>query len=326
MPALAGFTLLLGLTPPLAHAAYAAWVRRRFPMAGARTGTRGARLHVVRQGQGPVVALVHGANGTWQDFPPELIDDLASDHTVLAIDRPGHGWSEAPSGPLGLAENAAALIALLRSEDARDVTLVGHSYGAAVALRAAVEAPELIAHVVAVAPCTALDPRNARYANAPIAGGSWGRLLFEYVSLGLYPFAGPLRADAWYPDAPPPGLGPSRAFAYVPSQMHASARNFRTLARDLHWLAERLSRYRGALTVLAGADDRVTPPARHVDWLRHAVPNAHIEVLPEVGHWLVRLRHDRVAAAVRAHSGARHGNGAGAWPGQGAHARHVVRR
>ena len=89
--------------------------------------------------------------------------------------------------------------------------------------------------------------------------------------------------------------------------MHASARNFRTLARDLHWLAERLSRYRGALTVLAAADDRVTPPARHVDWLRHAMPNAHIEVLPDVGHWLLRLRHERVADAVREHSGTRSG-------------------
>ena len=303
MPAFAGLTLLFGLAPPLTHAAYAAWVRRRFPMAGERTAHLGARLHFLRAGQGPTVALVHGANGTWQDFPPELIADLARDHTVLALDRPGHGWSEAPAGPLGLAENAAALLALLRSQGAHDVTLVGHSYGATVALRAAVEAPELVRHVVAVTPCTALDPRNARYANAPLVGGRAGRLLFEYLSLGLYPFAAPLRADAWHPDPPPPGLGPSRAFAYVPSQMHASARNFRSLAADLRWLAARLSLYPGQVSVLAGADDRVTPPARHVDWLRQAMPAAHIDVLPGVGHWLVRLRPERVAAAVRAHSG-----------------------
>jgi len=306
MPAIiATLAVTLGAAPPLLHSAYAAWVRRRFPAVGEFAAHKGNRLHHVRAGSGPPVALVHGANGTWNDFPPELIADLARDHAVLAMDRPGHGWSEAPlTGPLGLAENAWALLALLRLQPARGATLVGHSYGAAVALRAAIEAPDLVSHVVAVAPCTTLDPRNTRYARAPLVGLSVGRLLFEYVSLGLYPFAGPLRADAWHPESPPPGFGASRAFAYVPSQMHASARNFRSLGPDLAWVTERLSRFRGRFTVLAGADDRVTPPARHVEWLRKAMPNAHIEVLPSMGHWLVRLRYDRVAAAVREHSGA----------------------
>ncbi len=303
--AMSTLALILGTTPPLAHAAYAAWVRRRYPAVGEFVMHGGERLHHVCAGSGPHVALVHGANGTWNDFPPELITDLARDHTVLAMDRPGHGWSGAPlTGPLGLAENAAALVELLRQQDAHGATLVGHSYGAAVALRAAIEAPERVSHVVAVAPCTTLDPRNARYARAPIVGLSVGRLLFEYVTLGLYPFAAPMRADAWHPETPPPGFGASRAFAYVPSQMHASARNFRSLGTDLRWLAQHLSRYRGQFTVLAGADDRVTPPARHVDWLRHAMPHAHIEVIPSVGHWLVRLQPERVAAAVRARSGA----------------------
>ena len=305
MPAIVStLALTLGAAPPLLHSAYAAWVRRRFPAVGEFTLQRGSRLHHVRAGSGPTVALVHGANGTWNDFPPELIADLARDHTVLAIDRPGHGWSEAPrSGPLGLAENAWSLLGLLRAQQSRQTILVGHSYGAAVALRAALEAPDLISHVVAVAPCTMLDPRNTRYARAPLVGMGIGRVLFEYFSLGLYPFAAPLRADAWHPEPPPPGFGASRAFAYVPSQMHASARNFRSLEADLIWVTERLSRFRGRLSVLAGAEDRVTPPWRHVDWLRHAVPGASIEVVPDVGHWLVRLRHERVAAAVRAHPG-----------------------
>src|SRR6476661_10373329 len=148
---------------PLAHVAYTRWVRRRFPLAGSAIVHNGARLHYLSRGLGPVVVLVHGANGTWNDFSPELIAELARDHTVLAVDRPGHGWSESHGGPLGMHENAAAVLALLRLEHMSAVTLVGHSYGAAVALRAALEAPELVSHVVAVAPCTAVDHRNARY-------------------------------------------------------------------------------------------------------------------------------------------------------------------
>ena len=284
---------------PFAHAAYAAWVRRRFPLAGERLEVSGARLHYTKAGAGPVVALIHGANGTSHDFPPEFVRELARDHTVLALDRPGHGWSEAPDGPLGLAENAQALCALLRAQGARDTTLVGHSYGAAVALRAAIEAPELVAHVVAVTPCTAIDARNARYATAPIVGDPAGRWLFYFLSLPLFPFGLPLRAQAWHPERPPRGFSASRAFAYVPSQMHASARNFRTLHADMAWLSRNLGSLRARLTVLAGEMDLVTPPDRHVAWISPAFPNASVEVLPRMGHWLHRLRPEVVAAAVR---------------------------
>jgi pimeloyl-ACP methyl ester carboxylesterase len=296
---------LLGLAAlPVAHAAYAAWVRRRFPRAGEHLDFGGARLHFTRQGEGPLAVLVHGANGTTHDFPPELVRDLARDHTVLAFDRPGHGWSEAPDGPLGLAENAAALRALLAAHGARHATIVGHSYGAAVALRAAIEAPEMVGHVVAVTPCTAIDARNGRYARAPIVGDPPGRLLFQFISLPLLPLGLPLRADAWHPERPPRGWSASRAFAYVPSQMHASARNFRTLHADMAWLGQHVGTLRARLTVLAGAMDRVTPPERHVSWLSPACPEATVEVLPRMGHWLVRLRPEVVTAAVRRHSSA----------------------
>ncbi len=299
LPSLVGVALL-----PVAHAAYAAWVRRRFPLAGDRIELGGSRLHFTRTGEGPAVVLVHGANGTWQDFSSELICDLARDHTVLALDRPGHGWSEAPAGPLGLAENAAALTALLRARGLERVTLVGHSYGAAVALRAALDSPELVSHVVAVAPCTTIDPRNSRYASAPLVGEPAGRVLFQFIALSLLPFGLPLRAQAWHPERPPRGWSASRAFAYVPSQLHASARNFRTLAADMAWLERSLPSLAARLTVLAGEMDQVTPPARHVDWLSPALPTARVEVLPRVGHWLLRLRPEIVAAAVRRHSGA----------------------
>ena len=295
---LSSILVAVGLLP-FVHAAYSAWVRQRFPLVGQLFVHQGAQLHFTRCGSGPLVVLVHGANGTWNDFAPELIAELARDHTVVTLDRPGHGWSGAQPGPLGLAENAAALVALLRLQRATAATLVGHSYGAAVALRAALDAPALVGHVVAVTPCTTLDHRNSRYATAPIVGEPLGLALLQFVSLALIPFGLPLRAQAWHPARAPRGWSASRAFAYVPRQMHASARNFRELREDMAWLEEHLPQLSARLTVLAGAADQVTPPAQHVDWLLHVVPEAHIEVLPSVGHWLPRLRPDLVAGAVR---------------------------
>ena len=295
--------LALAVAIPLIHVAYAAWVRRRHPLVGDVLMHDHRRLHFTRCGSGPAVVMVHGANGTWNDFPPELISDLAKDHTVIAMDRPGHGWSEAPRGPLGLPENAAAVLAIVRAHRLAPATIVGHSYGAAIALRAALDAPDLVSHVVAVCPCTVLDKRNARYVAAPFVGDPIGRAVFQCLSLALLPFALPLRAQAWHPAPAPAGWGASRAFAYVPSQMHASARNFKCLHTDLAWLEGRLPRLEARLTVLAGGSDLVTPPAQHVFWLRRPVPAARMDVVTMVGHWLPRLRPDLIAAAVREHSG-----------------------
>lgn len=295
---LAGVLFALALLP-LAHVLYARWVRRRYPMAGDVVVLDGVPLHYTRCGEGPAVVLVHGANGTWNDFPAELIAELAQTHTVLAIDRPGHGWSHAGAGRLGLAENVVALGTLLRLLKLEDVTLIGHSYGAAIAMGIAIESPELVRHVIAVTPCTVIDRRNARYATAPIVGTPAGLVLFHFVSLLLMPFASPLRADAWHPERAPRAWTASRLFAYVPSQMHASARNFRALYTDMRWLEANLPRLLARLTVLAGESDRVTPPARHVEWLRRAVPAADISILRGVGHWLPRVRPGAIVEAVR---------------------------
>ena len=91
----------------------------------------------------------------------------------------------------------------------------------------------------------------------------------------------------------------SRLFAYTPSQMHASARNFRALPADMAWLEQRISSLGGRLTVLAGGSDRVTPPSRHVDWLAKVVPSATLRTLPGVGHWLPIRRPEVVIEAVR---------------------------
>jgi pimeloyl-ACP methyl ester carboxylesterase len=284
---------------PLVHAVYVSCVRWLHPARGERFAHGGVRTHYTKTGTGPAVVLVHGANGTSNDFPPELIDDLARDHTVIAVDRPGHGWSEAPRGPLGLEQNAAAVLALVRELGVAPATLVGHSYGAAVVLRAALDAPDDVRLVVAVCPCTALDKRNSRYGSVPLMSGPLGAALLRFFALPMVPFGWAMRADAWYPAPAPRGWGASRVFAYIPSQMHTAVRNFHELQSDVAWLEDHLPGLKVPFTVVAGAQDLVTPTNLHVDWLKRAVPAARVQIVPRVGHWLPRLMPEFVSAAVR---------------------------
>ena len=290
----------LALLAVLAHVAYAAFVRRRFPPPGSRVAFGGGELRVLERGRGPAVLLVHGMNGTAHDFPDELIGDLARDHTVLAMNRPGHGGSPRGEGALDLDLNARAALAVIASRGGRAV-VVGHSYGGAVALRAAELSPGRVAGLVLVTPCTVVDERNRRHAELPVPPGFARRLALWVgtVPVGLA-FTRRTRREAWHPAPPPAGFPFSRAWALVPAQLEAALENFHTLPWDLATLAAELPRLGTPLVVLAGEDDVITPWRAHAAWLPNAVPGARLEVLPGTGHWLMRQRPDAVAAAVRA--------------------------
>ena len=108
-------------------------------------------LSVLRSGDttGPRVILVHGTPGTaasWADYllaPPPGVE-------VLAIDRPGFGLSGPTHALPKLADQAAAVRALLPA-DGRPVVLLGHSLGGPVVARVAADEPQRIAGVVLLA-------------------------------------------------------------------------------------------------------------------------------------------------------------------------------
>ncbi len=103
----------------------------RFVVAG------GVRWHVQVAGQGPVVLLLHGtgaASHSWRDILP----DLARDCTVVAPDLSGHGFSSALGAPT-LPVMARAVTALLTELELTPALIVGHSAGAAIALRLAID-------------------------------------------------------------------------------------------------------------------------------------------------------------------------------------------
>jgi pimeloyl-ACP methyl ester carboxylesterase len=98
----------------------------------------GSDLDVVRIGAGPRVVLVHGSvvdgGRTWRN---QL--ELAERWSLVIPNRPGFGSS--PPLPRGDFEVEAPMIAALLEDGAH---LVGHSYGAVIALLAAAERPDAV--------------------------------------------------------------------------------------------------------------------------------------------------------------------------------------
>lgn len=91
--------------------------------------------HVQEMGQGDTILLLHGASGSthsWRD----VMDNLAQDHHVIAIDLPGHGQTKLGSRHRSsLPLMAQDVQALIDHEGWHTKAILAHSAGAALALR-----------------------------------------------------------------------------------------------------------------------------------------------------------------------------------------------
>jgi magnesium chelatase accessory protein len=99
----------------------------------------GLRWHVQMHGAGPVALLLHGTGGathSWRDVLPIM----SRTHTVVAPDLPGHGFtSDAPFAQMSLPGMAGAVADLMAAMGLQPALAVGHSAGAAILARMALD-------------------------------------------------------------------------------------------------------------------------------------------------------------------------------------------
>ncbi|MDX2543402.1 alpha/beta fold hydrolase [Streptomyces sp. WI04-05B] len=107
-------------------------------------------LRYLRAGTGAPLVLLHTVRTQAEHFR-HLIPLIADHYTVYALDLPGMGYSEiVPGASYDEPAMRAGVERLLTELDLHDVTLVGESMGAVLALTAAADLPERVRRVVAV--------------------------------------------------------------------------------------------------------------------------------------------------------------------------------
>jgi pimeloyl-ACP methyl ester carboxylesterase len=112
------------------------------PKAATFANVDGVRVRYVDAGTGPTVVLIHGFASsleTWatvmQSFPG---------HRVIALDLKGFGWTDRPEGDYSPEAQARLVLGLLDQRGVDKATFVAHSWGASVALSAALAAPNRV--------------------------------------------------------------------------------------------------------------------------------------------------------------------------------------
>ncbi|MGW0840632.1 alpha/beta fold hydrolase [Streptomyces sp. NPDC002787] len=114
-----------------------------------RQGHEGT-LRYLKAGTGAPLVLLHTVRTQAEHFR-HLIPLIADHYTVYALDLPGMGYSEiVPGASYDEPAMRAGVERLLTELDLHDVTMVGESMGAVLALTTAADLPERVRRVVAV--------------------------------------------------------------------------------------------------------------------------------------------------------------------------------
>ena len=122
----------------------------------------GARFHVVEQGEGPAVVLLHGFPTFWWTWRHQITALAEAGYRAIAMDLRGYGGSDHPPhgyDPFTLSADVAAVI---RSLGESEAVIVGHGWGAFVAWSMAVLEPDV---VTAIVPVSSPHPRRVRSAS-----------------------------------------------------------------------------------------------------------------------------------------------------------------
>lgn len=114
-------------------------------MEHANVEANGIRLHIVTEGTGPLVLLVHGFPESWYSWRHQLPALAAAGYRAVAIDVRGYGRSSAPAAVdayrmMSLVADNVALVAALGEEQA---VIVGHDWGAPIAWTSALLRPDV---------------------------------------------------------------------------------------------------------------------------------------------------------------------------------------
>ncbi len=261
----------------------------------------GKAVHYRQAGSGPDVVLLHGSgNGDGRDWFFSAFSRLAETHRVTAFDRPGIGQSALIEGADDPRRQAAHLAAAAAALGLERPILVGHSYGGTVALAWALEAGAALRGLVLLAPVAyELPPPDAifKLLARPALGPALAWVVCRLLS---GPAMGePLKKVFSPQEVPPAYLEHARsALLKNPAEVIANAREIMGLSAPVAAMAAQYGQIQVPVVILQGDSDANVPHDSQAARLAQELPNATLQLIPDMGHMLHHFRQDDLLGAV----------------------------
>lgn len=282
---------------------------RRNPPQGRFLEIDGVRLHYVERGEGETLVLLHGNGSMIQDFESSgLLDEAAKSYRVIVFDRPGYGHSGRPRSTVWSPKAQADLIekALVQLE-AGPAIVLGHSWGASVAMALALERPDSVKALVLASgyyyptvrpdmvalsgPAIPLLGDILRYTLAPLVG----RLMWPAAMRKLF---GPAKAPRKFTEGFPVGM------ALRPSQLRAGAADSSMMIPDAFGMHGRYGELTLPVVIVAGELDRLIDSESQSERLSRDVGHSTFRSIGGAGHMVHQTAMREILAAIDEAAGA----------------------
>lgn len=299
--------------------------------------TNGINIHLVEQGEGPVVLMLHGFPESWYSWRHQLPALAEAGYHVIVPDVRGYGQSDAPEAieAYSMKQLTADAVGILDALDVESAVVVGHDWGAPMAWNSAFLYPDRIRAVVGMSvpfsqrgpmPPTQLFKQVFKdrffyilYFQEPgVAEAELEADVRRFLRLFMHSASadGPQeslmpnkKSDAKFldgmedPDELPPWLTKADLDFYTAeferTGLRGGLNRYRNMDRDWEELTElENAKIKQPALFLAGEQDPVIKMAQP-EGMKALIPNLQLPAfIPHCGHWTQQEKPDEVNAAL----------------------------
>ena len=283
-------------------------VEALLPPQGRFVDVPGARLHVRESGApdpgAPAILLVHGLAGQLGHYTFGVTGRLPGRCRVVAVDRPGSGYStRGPGTQADLKTQADILAALIAHLKLERPLVVGHSLGGALALALALDHPQRVGALALIAPLTHMQEQVPPvFDGLTILSPLWRHLVAWTLAIPASIKNSRAALDQIFGPEPVPHDFATRGGGLLglrPGAFLSASDDLRALPDCLPVQQTRYGELDLPIAILYGKDDRILDPRAHGQALADKVPGAHLELI-EGGHMLPLTNPEATAAFILA--------------------------
>lgn len=259
----------------------------------------GLNWHVQMAGIGPVALLLHGAGASTHSMAP-LFDRMETDHKVIALDLPGHGFTDQPlRNRLSLDAMSTDLSRFLVKQSLIPDFIIAHSASASIALRMVLD-HDAYAETKIISINGALGNfRGLAGTLFPIfakmlAANPFTARLFSSMGQSRNRVESVLRSTG--------STVPANSLACYHALMSDADHVGNTLSMMANWSLDRLllelPQVNNAVHLIAGDKDLAVPPDT-ADIVAKKIPNATVSHVREFGHLIHEEDPDGTTQLIR---------------------------
>jgi pimeloyl-ACP methyl ester carboxylesterase len=279
-------------------------IERAVPPIGTFIDLEGERIHYIDRGSGPAIMMIHGLSGNLRNFTYGLVDVLTNEFRVIAVDRPGSGYSVGRRKiPTTLPAQAGTVARLIQALGLERPLVVGHSMGGAVSLALALDHPESVRALALIAPLTQQrSSAPAAFRGLEIRSPFIRALVAHTIATPIAMIRGKETVRAIFAPEPVPadfGVTGGGLLSIRPDTFYHASSDMAAAHDDMPALVARYPALRLPIGILFGTQDAILDYRVHGERFAQQVPQTQLTLVPDAGHMLPVTQPALTAAWIR---------------------------